>query len=299
VRIGVAAFLFAMASAAPPLQAAPSATLISAASQADTRHGLFNWLDDRSQYGQDAFPEPFIVDDSALETNESRLDWLHTSGTGRRNDLATAEVEKGFGLLTLEVELHFERATSFGQGADAALQGVGNIDFGARYPIRQFVSRDGRFDLTTGVATEIGIPTNSPVSKNAEVVPKLFTDLKLGDHFTIQSIFGYSMLYGGGNDGGLHTFEYGFVFGYTIPHDELALPHVLQFIPVFELSGETQLNKDDPGHNSLLGNLGFRLNLKSIGRVQPRLGFGYVFPIDQGARTDLRQGIIASFVFEY
>ena len=296
---GAASFLAAIAFAASPLRAAPNATLISATSQTDTLHGLFNWLDDRSQYGQDAFPEPFIVDDSALETNESRLDWLHTSANNQRSDLATAEVEKGFGLLTLEVELHFERDTSLEQSADAALQGIGNVDLGARYPLYQFVSGGGQLDITFGAAAEIGVPTNSPVSKNAEIVPKLFADLKLGDYLTIQSIFGYSVLYGGGDEGGLHTFEYGFVFGYTIPHDELALPYVLQFIPVFELSGVTQLNKDDPGHNSLLGNLGFRLNLKAIGRVQPRLGIGYVFSIDKGARADLRRGIITSFVFEY
>jgi hypothetical protein len=259
------------------------------------RHGLFNWLDSRSEYGQDAFPEPFIVDDSALETNESRLDWLRTSGGNQRSDLLTAEVEKGFGLLTVEAEFHFERDSS----SDAVAQGLGNVDLGARYPVYQFVSRGGQFDITLGAAAEIGIPTNSPVSKNTEVVPKFFADLKLGDHFTVQSIFGYSILYGSGDQGGLHTFEYGFVFGYTIMHEQVALSHVLQLIPVFELAGETQLNKDDPGHNSLLGNLGFRLNLKTIGRVQPRLGVGYVFPIDKGARADVRRGLITSFVFEY
>ena len=49
---------------------------------ASTRYGLFGWLDHRSGYGQGVFPEPFLVDDSDLETNEARLDWLHTT----RND---------------------------------------------------------------------------------------------------------------------------------------------------------------------------------------------------------------------
>jgi hypothetical protein len=97
----------------------------------------------------------------------------------------------------------------------------------------------------------------------------------------------------------LQTFEYGFVFGYTIPHQQLPLPGVQQLIPVFELSGETQLNKDDPGHNSLVGNAAFRVNLKAIGRVQPRLGLGYVFPIDKNAREDVHDGIFTSLVFEY
>jgi hypothetical protein len=42
-----------------------------------TRYGLLDLLDHRSAYGQGAFPEPFLVDDSDLETGEARLDWLH------------------------------------------------------------------------------------------------------------------------------------------------------------------------------------------------------------------------------
>jgi hypothetical protein len=279
--------------------AAPEEPAITNASSANTRRGLFNWLDSRSDYGQDAFPEPFLVDDSALETNESRFDWLHTSGNGQRSDEATVEVEKGVGLLTLEVEFHFERNVFSGAGGDTIERGMGNIDFGARYPVFQYVSKDGGVDLTLGAAAELGVPTHSVVSQNTEVVPKIFADLKLGDHFTLQSIFGYSMLYGGGDEGGLHAVEYGFVFGYTIQHQELELPHVLQIIPILELAGETEVNKADAGHHSLLGNVGFRLNLKAIGQVQPRIGVGYVFPIDQGARADLRRGLVTSLVFEY
>ena len=90
---------------------------------------------------------------------------------------------------------------------------------------------------------EAGIPVNSAVSKNSEFAPEIFNDLRLGKHFSLQSVFGYSTLFGGGNDGGLQTFEYGFDFGYTIPHSELPLPGVQQFIPMFELAGETELNK--------------------------------------------------------
>ena len=107
------------------------------------------------------------------------------------------------------------------------------------------------------------------------------------------------MLYGGGEEGGLQTFEYGLVFGYTIPHKELPLPGILQLIPMFELQGETQLNKDAAGHNILIGNAAIRVNLKAIGAIQPRLGVGYVFPIDNGGREDLRSGVITSLVFEY
>ena len=208
-----------------------------------TRYGLFDLLDHRSAYGQGVFPEPFLVDDSDLEVNEARLDWLHTQRNDQHSDLITAEVEKGFGLLTLEVEVPYERDVDAGD----VTEGVGNIDVGARYPIYQYVSSNGFVNSTFGAAIEVGIPTNSTVSKNTELVPKVFNDLRLGDHFTLQSVFGYSMLYGPGEDGGLQTFEYGFVFGYTIQHERTALPGVLQLIPMFELSGETELNHADHG----------------------------------------------------
>jgi hypothetical protein len=123
--------------------------------------------------------------------------------------------------------------------------------------------------------------------------------VRVGENFTLQSLLGYSTLFGPGDAGGVQTFEYGFVFGYTIQHRILPLPATEQFIPMFELSGDTQLNKADPGHTSLRGNACFRLNLKSIGRVQPRLGLGYVFPINSGARQDLQRGIFTSLIFEY
>jgi hypothetical protein len=260
-----------------------------------TRYGLFNGLDQRSFYSQGNFPEPFLVDDTGLEINEVRLDWQHTKSGNQHSDTATAEVEKGFGNLTLEIEVPYERDWDSG----AVAQGIGNIDLGARYPFYQCVSRSGFFDTTFGGAVEIGIPASSAISINPEFVPKNFNDTKIGDHFTMQSIFGYSTLTGGGADGGLQTFEAGFDFGWTIQHRELPLPGVQQFIPMFELVGETPMNQDDSGNTSLLGNACFRVNLKAIGRVQPRLGLGYVFPMNNNARADVHCGIVTSLVFEY
>jgi len=259
-----------------------------------TRFGLFKLLDHRSAYGQGVFPEPFLVDDSDLETGEGRLDWLHTSAKNQLSDLVTAEVEKGFGLLTLELEIPFERDISDGQVSE----GIGNIDIGARYPVFQYVSGSGLIDSTFGVGVEVGVPVHSSVSKNTELVPKIFNDLKLGNHLTLQSIVGYSTLFGGGACG-LQTFEYGFVLGYTIQHAELPLPGVLELILMFELSGETELNKEDRGHTSTLGDVGIRTNLKTLGSVQPRLGVAFVFPIDRGAREDVHWGVVTSLVFEY
>ncbi len=260
----------------------------------DTRYGLFNSLDQRSSYGQDAFPEPFLVDDSALETAEFRLDWLHTAAGSDHRDNAKAEIEYGIGLLTLELELPYERDVAAGATTD----GLANIDVGARYPFYQFVARNGLLDTTFGAAVELGIPTGSDLSKNTELVPKIFNDTKIG-RFTVQSILGYSMLFGPGDDGGVDTFEYGFVFGYDIPHKTLPLPGVEKIIPIAELSGETQLNKADAGQNSLTAGVGLRANLKPIGRIQPRPGILFVFPVDNGARADAHWGIMTSLVFEF
>ena len=172
-------------------------------SSSGTRYGLFDWLDHRSEYGQFVFPEPFLVDDSDLEVDELRLDWLHERGGGKQSDLGRMEWEHGFGKMTIELELHYER--DLGDGTTT--KGFDNIDVGARYPIHQYVSPGRLVDSTWGVGIEAGIPVNSVVSKNAELVPKIFNDLRLGEHFNLQSLFGYSTLFGGGAEGGLQTFE--------------------------------------------------------------------------------------------
>ena len=236
-----------------------------------------------------------LVDESDVD-NEVRLDWLHTEAKAQQNDEAKVELEKSFGLLTVELEVPYERAAASGQGTQ---QGIGNIDLGARYPFYQFVAANGVFDTIFGVGVEVGIPVNSAVSKNTEFVPKVFNDLRIGKHFTLQSLFGCATLFGGGEEGGLQTFESGFVFGYTLQHKELPLPGVEQFIPLFELAGDTSINQGESGRTSLVGNAGFRLNLKTIGQVQPRLGLGFVFPINKDARNQVHWGIVTSLVIEY
>jgi hypothetical protein len=260
----------------------------------DTRYGLFDGLDHRSSYGQGAYPEPFLVDDSDLETGEFRLDWLHTAAGGGHTDIIHPEIEYGFGLTTLELEVPYERDVAAGHVAE----GMDNIDVGARHPFYQAVSKNGFADTTIGAAVELGIPTTSDVSQNTELVPKIFDDLKIG-RFTVQSIFGCSMLFGPGDGGGMNTFEYGFTFGYDIPHQTLPLPGVEKIIPVAELSGETQLNKADAGQNRLTADAGLRVNLKAIGRVQPRPGIVFVFPADSGARAEKHWGVMTSLVFEF
>jgi len=257
---------------------------------ANTRYGLFGLLDHRSSYGEGVFPEPFLVDDSDLEVNEARLDWFHSGVANSHTDVIKGEIEKGFGLLTLEMEAPYERTAVGGN----VVEGMNNIDLGARYPIAQYVSSNGLIDTTFGLAFEVGIPTNSTISKNAEWVPKIFNDLKLGNHFTLQSIFGYSTLSGGGEDGGLQNFEYGFVLGYTIPHHELPIPGLQQLIPVVEIDGATQLNHADHGESTVLADIAFRANLKTVGGIQPRLGVAFVFPLTEAARAETHWGVYTS-----
>jgi hypothetical protein len=288
-----------LSSAVTPRLAAQSPSLSPSSTPdtppADSRYGLFNGLDHRSAYGVGIFPEPFLVDDSDLEPNEFRLDWLHRQGPGQHSDSGKFEIEKGFGQLTLELEIPHERTVVDGETS----KGFDNLNVGARYPLYQFVSRSRFVDATFGAAIEAGIPVHSTVSKNGELVPKVFNDLSLGEHFTLQSVLGHSTLLGPGPDGGAQTFEYGFVFGCRIPRRQLSLPGVLEIIPVFELQGETGLNHGAAGHDSLLGNVALRTNFKPIGQVQPRLGVGFVFPIDRGARQDTHWGIVTSLVFQY
>lgn len=268
---------------------------VPAVSTADPRYGLLDLLDSRSQYGKGVFPEPFIVDDSDLEVNEIRLDWFHSEARGSVGNRFTAEFEKCFGLLTVEVAAHYDYDSTDGE----RVQGFGNFDVGARYPFYQYVSANEFVDSTFGIGIEVGIPTNSPLSKNTEIVPKIFDDVRLGDHFSLQCLLGYSFLRGSGAEGGNQAFEYGFVFGWTIQHNELPLPTVNQIIPVFEMKGETLLNTQAGRTNSLLGNVALRFNMQAIGRFQPRLGIGYVFPLDQGAREGTRWGVYTSVIFDY
>jgi hypothetical protein len=282
-----------MAPAPAGLQATTAPTTLAASS----KFGLFDWLDKRSSYGSGAYPEPFLVDDTDLEVNEARLDWLYTNSGGTdHSHLLTGEVEKGFGQLTLEVEAPIE-IDSAPPGGKSSVNWA-NIDVGARMPFYDYVAPSGKWDTTFGVAMEVGIPTGSFIARSTEVVPKVFNDLRIGDHFTLQSIFGYSTFVGETEGtGGQQTFEYGFVGGYTITHDQLSLPGLMQVIPMIELSGDKSLNFERT--NGLTADFGLRANLKPIGDIQPRLGAAYVLPLDATAREDEHWGVITSLVFEY
>ena len=264
--------------------------------QGNARFGLFDGLDHRSVYYKDIFPEPLLLDETGLEPDgELELNYLHTATDQSRSDIISTEIEKSFGVVTFELGVPYQRFSD----SDDTAQGIGNIDLAARSPIYQSVSGNGVFDNTTGVGLEVGIPVNSEVSKNTELNPSVFNDLSIGNHFSIQSQVGYDKLFGGGGDGGSEEFEYGLVFAWIIPHEELPIPAVERFSPLFEVDGELGLNEDEAGQNSVLGDMGFRVDFRPIGGLEPSFGLGYVFPMSSVARQEVHWGIITSFTVEF
>ena len=84
-----------------------------------------------------------------------------------------------------------------------------------------------------------------------------------------------------------------------IPRRQLPLPGVETFYPMFEMSNELGLNKDEEGKNDLQGAAGFRIKFKSLDELQPNFGAAYVFPLNSVARDELHWGFIVSLIFEF
>jgi hypothetical protein len=287
----------------PPADAQPVAAAADSAS-AD-RYGPFNLLDHRSTYGKYWFPEPLRTGEIDVD-NEIRVDYFHAERRGKQEDEVEFELEKSFGLVTVEIATAYEseREREFddttGTTERTSEEGIGNIEIAARFPFFQYVSDDRRFDTTFVFDMELALPSGSDISRDTELVPQLANLTRLGDHVAIQTSAGYSMLVGP-EEGGLNTLEYAAVFGYELTRNELRLPGVLSVWPLFELEGEVPLNHDERGHNELSGTLGFRVNFDTIkgSPLQPRIGLGYTFPIDSGARDEFDWGIVTSVILEY
>lgn len=271
--------------------------------ETDSHYGWFGLLDHRSTYGQYWFVEPLRAPEMDVD-REVRVDWFHAEKRGTQADTVNTEIEYNFNLLTVEVEAPYERETvgsfdsTLGRTRRERSEGVGNIEIAARHPVFQFVSGDGRFDYTLAGAMEVAIPSGSRISKDTEFVPQVFQLLRVADHLSVEASAGFSML-AGPVEGGSNTLEYNLVLGYNLEHKDLPMPGVLRTIPIFELNGTTGLSRADVGVNRLFGTAGVRLNFESIGPAQPRIGLGYVFPIDQGGRDEMRWGVVTSLVFEF
>jgi hypothetical protein len=147
---------------------------------------------------------------------------------------------------------------------------------------------------------EATVPTRARISRDWELVPKIFNLTRIGDHLAIQTGLGDSILVGP-QGRGLSTLEYNATFGYELTRDQLPLPVILNSWPIVEFEGERTLNQAEAGRDQLFGTAGFRFNFDSISwlAAQPRIGIGYTFPIDKGARDEFRWGVVVSVVFEY
>ena len=64
----------------------------------DSHFGLFNWLDHRSAYYRDFFPQPLLVEDTGLEEDGelSFNAFAAPEANRQRNDIITAGVQKSF-----------------------------------------------------------------------------------------------------------------------------------------------------------------------------------------------------------
>src|SRR4051812_319783 len=284
------------ATAAESVETPPAAGI----APASNRYGLFNLLDDRSRYGQFWFVEPLRGPEMDVD-REFRVDWFHGEAQNLQQDEVNAEIEYNFGLLTVEAELAYSREAELSADGREVAEGIGNVELSARHPIYQAVSADGNLDYTIVAALELALPTQSEISHDTEIVPQIFQLLRVGEHLSIEASAGESFLIGP-EEGGASAFEYNIVFGYNLEHEDLPLPGIERTIPIFELNGERVTNGpagEDDNDNELFGTVGARFNLSPIGGAQPRIGLGYVFPIDKGARESLDWGIVTSLVFEF
>src|SRR5450432_296103 len=183
----------------------------------DPHYGLFNWLDHRSKYATNWFPEP-LNSDEVDQDQEYRVNGFHAEKRGFQDTEVSAEIEKSWGLLSIEIEIPYEREVDDGDRAE----GVGNVEFSARHPLFQYVSPSGFFDYTFGGRFEIGIAPSSEISHDSELVGGVFQTIGLGDNFSIQMSLGYSTLIGPGEEGGEQNIESAAIFGYNLEvHDFL------------------------------------------------------------------------------
>lgn len=267
------------------------------ATQESTRYGAFNALDSRSVYGKGFFPEPLGVDEGDVE-DEVSLNWTHAERHGEVANEVSVEVEKSFGLLTIEVAGAYGNEVENEDGVRTRSEGIGNVEISARHPVFQYVSPNEAFDYTLVFSLEVALPTNTEISHDGEIVPVLQQLIRIGDHFSLQLATGYSTIVGP-DDSGKETFEYSATAGWNIDEKDVPLPKFINRVtPLVELTGERALNLGD--HSNLVeATIGVRVNFDAIGPLSPHLGVGYIIPLNDTARDEFRWGVITSFVFEY
>src|SRR5438132_6451017 len=181
---------------------------------------LLTPVNPNAMYGKFWFPEPLRGPEMDVD-NELRLDWFHAERLHLRSDEVKAELEKSFGLLTLEAEAPYQRDEETardpltGRQTRSRAEGIGKIELSARYPLYQFVSPGNDFEYTVVGAFELALPSGSSISHATELVPQLFQLARLGRHVSLQTSVGCSSLIGP-DEGGVNTLEYSAVLGYSI-----------------------------------------------------------------------------------
>ena len=270
-----------------------------AQTQTSSQSESLAFLDQRSRYGQDWFPQPLVAPNND-RTQQVRTDWAHSD----QSDVVTTQVSANLDQFTLEAGLSYLHNHSVGLPADASfpsVQGDDGLDYfslSARHPIYQFVSPHNFFDYTLVASFTVALPIQIKVNPDSQLIPRLSQLIRFGEHTSLQTSIGYSYLLGP-EHGGTSTIEYNGVLGYSLDQDDLPLIGITCTTPLLELKGEQGLSGEDSGINRVFGTLGIRLNLHTIGNYRPRLGFGYTFPLNQEARDVFHWAVITSFVLEF
>ena len=285
-----------------PAVVAPSTTTSPTEAGTSSRYFL-GLLDHRSLYGGDFFHDPIIGPELDSE-RQLELDYTHGENHGSQDD----EVDAGFewnvvGQLSVAGEIgwdweHQASAEGGDDGQDDSpgrANGFENVDLAAYHPIFQFVSSDNLIDYTAVIRLDVDIPTRTAVSGNdAQLTPYLGHLLRIGDHVSLEAWTGPQITIAPRQTNQL---IYGASLGYELPHQQLPLPLTDKLTPIFELDGQTPFSSN--GQDALFGVAGFEIDFHSADDPQPQLEIGYQFPMDEGARNQLRWGIITELILDF
>jgi hypothetical protein len=151
------------------------------------------------------------------------------------------------------------------------------------------------FDYSAVARLDVGIPTRTPQSTtDVQLTPYLGQLLRIGDNLSLEAWVGPQFTIAPDQT---NILIYGASFGYEIFHKELPVPLTRILTPIFELDGQTPFSSE--GQEALLGACGLDIGMPPVGDATPHFEIGYQFPIDKGARNDLRWGILAQLFLEF
>jgi hypothetical protein len=264
---------------------------------------VFALLDSRSSYGHDFFHDPFLGPEFDSE-RQIEVDYLHGEKHGFVND----EVDAGFqwnvvGQLMVAGDFGWDSqravlipGSALGQNDESGtFRGFEGIELAIYHPIFQFVTEDESIDYTACLRLDFGIPTRTRASSgDLRLTPYLGQLLRIGRHVSVEAWAG-----------GVFTlaphrsdpFIYGLSIGYEVLREQLPLQFIEKLTPIVELDGQTPFSSR--GQDALFGVSGFDFHFRSIGPLDPHIEIGYQFPLDQGARDQLRWGVVTQLFLEF